>query len=159
MTQPATTCAPETTIAIAGHLMEDNGCGILPVVDLRRRLLGVVTDRDLLLTLANTERHASQLTVLEAMTTDVTTCAPDDDLRFALESMRRRAVRRLPVVDREGHAIGVLSIDDIVRWGVVPGGVKAVYVVEALEQSCDASLANRGIGVQGADDRGAAAEL
>jgi CBS domain-containing protein len=158
MTQPATTCAPETTIAIAGHLMEDTGCGILPVVDLRRRLLGVVTDRDLLLTLASTDRTASQLTVLEAMRTDVATCAPDDDLRFALEAMTRRAVRRLPVIDRDRHAIGVLSIDDIVRWGVVPGGVKAAYVVEALEQICDGSLAHREIGMRAAGDADIAAE-
>ena len=137
MTQPATTCAPETTIAIAGHLMEDAGCGVLPVVDLRRRLLGVVTDRDLLLALANTDRNAAQVTVREAMQQDVSTCASDDELRFALETMRRHAVRRLPVVDRESHVIGVLSIDDIVRWGVVPDGVRAAYVIEALEQICD----------------------
>jgi CBS domain-containing protein len=137
MTQPATTCAPETTIAIAGHLMEDTGGGILPVVDLRRRLLGVVTDRDLLLTLANTERGAAQVTVREAMRSDVTTCASDDELRVALEAMRRNAVRRLPVVDREQHVIGILSIDDIVRWGVVPDGVRAAYVIQALEQICE----------------------
>jgi CBS domain-containing protein len=137
MTQPAATCAPETTIAIAGHLMEDVGCGMLPVVDLRRRLLGVVTDRDLLLALANTDRSARQIMVQEAMNRDVTTCGSDDELSSALQAMRRRAVRRLPVVDREGHVIGVLSIDDIVRWGVVPSGVRAAYVIEALDQICD----------------------
>jgi CBS domain-containing protein len=137
MTQPATTCVPETTIAIAGHLMEDAGCGVLPVVDLRRRLLGVVTDRDLLLALANTERNASQVMVWEAMKRDVTTCAADNDLRSALEVMRRYAVRRLPVIDRDGHVIGVLSIDDVVRWGVVRDGVRAASVIEALEHIYD----------------------
>jgi CBS domain-containing protein len=147
MTQPATTCAPETTIAIAGHLMEDVGCGILPIVDLRRRLLGVVTDRDLLLALANTDRNARQVTVHEAMHRDVSTCASDDDLKFALETMRRQAVRRLPVVDPERHVIGVLSIDDIVRWGVVPDGVRAGYVIEALEQICDGRSVSQDLGI------------
>jgi CBS domain-containing protein len=137
MTQPATTCAPETTIAIAGHLMEDAGVGILPVVDLRRRLVGVVTDRDLLLTLANTDRAAAQVTVGEAMQSDVTTCAADDDLKIAVDAMRRSAVRRLPVIDRDWHVIGILSVDDIVRWGVVPDGVRAAYVIGALEQICE----------------------
>jgi len=137
MTQPAATCAPETTIAIAARLMEDIGCGILPVVDLRRRLLGVVTDRDLLLTLATTDHTARQMQVQDAMNRDVTTCEADDELSSALQAMRRRAVRRLPVVDHERHVIGVLSIDDIVRWGVVPNGVRAAYVIEAMDQICD----------------------
>jgi CBS domain-containing protein len=147
MTQPATTCAPETTIAIAGHLMEDGRCGALPVVDLRRRLLGVVTDRDLLLTLANTNRNAAQVTVREAMQHDVSTCASDDELRFALETMRRQAIRRLPVVDREGHVIGVLSIDDVVRWGVVPDGVRAANVIEALGRICDRRSAGQDLDI------------
>ena len=57
--------------------------------------------------------------------------------RTLRQAMRRRAVRRLPVVDREGHVIGVLSIDDIVRWGVVPTGVRAAFVIDALNQICD----------------------
>ena len=137
MTQPAVTCAPETTVATAGHLMENQGCGILPVVDLRRRLLGVVTDRDLLLALAGTERNAAHVTVQEAMKRTVTTCTEDDELRIALEAMRRTAVRRLPVVDRDGHAIGILSIDDVVRWGVAPEGLRAAHVIDALEQICE----------------------
>lgn len=134
MTQPATMCAPETSVAIAGHLMEDNNCGILPVVDKRRRLVGVVTDRDLLLATANTKRNATHVAVHEAMKSNVTTCFPDDELRVALSTMRAKAVRRLPVTDREGHVLGVLSIDDIVRWGVQPEGLGAVEVIEAFEK-------------------------
>ena len=145
MTQPAITCAPETTVAIAGNLMEDVGCGILPVVDLRRRLLGVVTDRDLLLALAGTDRTARQMMVQDAMNRDVTTCGADDDLGSALQAMRRHAVRRLPVVDCEGHVIGVLSIDDIVRWGVVPTGVRAAFVIDALNQICDRRTSTQSI--------------
>jgi CBS domain-containing protein len=137
MTQPAVTCTPEATVAIVGHLMEDQGCGILPVVDLRRRLLGVVTDRDLLLALASTDRSASQVTIQEAMRRTVTTCGEDDDVRVALDAMRRAAVRRLPVVDRDGHPIGILSIDDVVRWGVAPDGLRAANVIAALEDICE----------------------
>jgi len=145
MTQPAVTCAPETTVAIAGHLMADTGCGVLPVVDPRRRLLGIVTDRDLLMALVSTDRHAGQLSVQDAMKSAVTTCSEDDDLRTALDAMRRTAVRRLPVVDRDGHAIGVLSIDDVVRWGVAPEGVRAAHVIDVLEQICESRTARQNL--------------
>jgi CBS domain-containing protein len=142
MTQPATTCGPETSVAIAGHLMEDNNCGILPVVDNRRRLVGVITDRDLLLAAANTNRNATHVSVHEAMKSDVMTCSPEDDLRVALDAMRAKAVRRLPVTDRERHVLGVLSIDDIVRWGVQAEGLEAGEVIEAFEEI----FAQRGAG-------------
>jgi CBS domain-containing protein len=137
MSQPAVTCAPETSIAIAGGLMEDRDHGFLPVVDIRRRLLGVVTDRDLLLSVANNERSASQIHVYEAMKVKAATCSPDDDLKAALELMRQHSVRRLPVVDRDRHVIGVLSIDDVVRWGVQPRGVSASEVIQTLEWICE----------------------
>jgi predicted transcriptional regulator len=68
------------------------------------------------------------------MRSAVTTCFPDDELRVALNAMRAKAVRRLPVTDREGHVLGVLSIDDIVRWGVQPEGLNAGEVIEAFEE-------------------------
>lgn len=143
MTQPATTCAPETSIAAASYLMEDHNCGILPIVNIRRRLIGVVTDRDLLLAAAGTLRYASVVTVHEAMTAPVMTCFPDDDLKAAVNTMRTRAVRRLPVIDRDRHVIGVLSIDDVVRWGVQPDGLTAAEVIEAFEGICERRAAQQ----------------
>ena len=132
MTQPARTCAAETTVATAGRRMQDGLCGILPVIDPRGKLIGVVTDRDLFLVTAGTRRSASNVTVHEAMTKKVTTCGPNDELAAALTIMRTRGLRRLPVVDLDGHLLGLLSIDDIVRWGVNGNGVTATDVVNAL---------------------------
>ena len=136
MTQPAATCSPDTSIAVAAFLMEDHNCGVLPVVDTRRRLVAIVTDRDLLLAAVRTYRNSSSVWVHEAMQTNVAACCPDDDLYAALKTMRAKAVRRLPVVDTEKHVIGLLSIDDIVRWGVQPGGVTATSVIEGFERIC-----------------------
>lgn len=147
MTQPATTCAPETTIAIAGFLMEDHNCGVLPVVDIRRRLIGVVTDRDLLLAATGTQRNPSLVTVHKAMKAPVITCLPDDDLKSAINTMRAKAVRRLPVVDRDRHVIGLLSIDDVVRWGVQPDGLTPGEVIEAFEGICERRAAQQDLEV------------
>jgi CBS domain-containing protein len=149
MTQPATTCAPETSIAVAGHLMEDHRCGALPVVDIRRRLIGVVTDRDLLLAAVNTNRNATNLSVYEAMKTDVVTCSPDDELATALEAMRTAAIRRLPVIDAQRHVIGLLSIDDVVRWGVARDGVSPAQVIEAFDGICTRRAGDQQIDAMG----------
>ena len=61
MTQPARTCAADTTIAVAGRRMQDGLCGILPVIDARGKLVGVVTDRDLFRVTAGTRRSASKV--------------------------------------------------------------------------------------------------
>jgi len=138
MTQPAITCGPDTSIAVAGSLMAEHNCGVLPVVDTRRglRLVGIVTDRDLLLAAASTNRNSKHVAVYEAMKHTVTTCKTDDTLETALETMRSKGVRRLPVIDSSRHVVGVLSIEDIVRWGVSDSGLAAPAVLGALDQIC-----------------------
>jgi CBS domain-containing protein len=134
MTQPARTCGADTSVAMAGRRMQDGLCGILPVIDGRGKLIGVVTDRDLFLITAGTRRSASNVTVHEAMTQKVVTCGPNDEIAGALGIMRTRGVRRLPVVDLDGHLLGLLSIDDIVQWGVNGSGVSATDVVNTLRE-------------------------
>lgn len=132
MTQPARTCKADTSVAVAGQRMHDGLCGILPVIDSRGKLVGVVTDRDLLLATSGTRRSLSNISVHEAMTATVTTCGPDEAVTAALKTMELRGLRRLPVVDSDGHLIGVLSIDDIVRFGVRDTGVTATDIVDTL---------------------------
>jgi CBS domain-containing protein len=133
MTQPARTCTAETSVAVAGQRMHEGLCGVLPVIDPRGKLVGVVTDRDLLLATTGSRRSASNVSVREAMTADVVACSPNEDVTAALATMRSRGLRRLPVVDPNGHLIGVLSIDDLVRWGVSADGVTAADIVDTLK--------------------------
>ena len=100
MTQPADDCAPETTVAIAGHLMADQAaaCSRLSTC------AGACWASSPIAICSWPRRYgsdAAQITVQEAMKRTVTTCSEDDELRAALDAMRRTAVRRLPVVDRE----------------------------------------------------------
>jgi CBS domain-containing protein len=132
MTQPASTCTADTSAAVAGRRMQVALCGILPVIDARGKLVGVVTDRDLFLITAGAGRSAANVGVHEAMTKKVVTCGPNDELATALATMRARGLRRLPVVDLDGHLLGLLSIDDIVRLGVNGNGVTAADVVNVL---------------------------
>lgn len=133
MTQPARTCTADTSVAVAGQRMQEGLCGVLPVIDPRGRLVGVVTDRDLLLATAGSRRSLSNVSVREAMTASVVTCAANEELAQALATMRSRGLRRLPVVDLDGHLIGLLSLDDIVKWGVDGDGISSSDIVETLK--------------------------
>jgi len=106
-------CRPEDRLVEAGNLMAEVGCGALPVVDSERRLLGMLTDRDVCCAVARSDRKPSEMQVAEAMTAPARSCRAEDPIHQALETMQRYRVRRLPVIDAERRVEGVLSLDDI----------------------------------------------
>ena len=114
MSFPARTCRGNTQLGEAAKMMAANNCGCLPVVDERGYLIGLVTDRDISIMVAQRHQSPWQLAVREAMTKSVVSCAPDDPIDKALKTISDLGVRRLPVVDPAGHVTGLLSIDDLV---------------------------------------------
>ena len=134
MTAPSVTCTPQTSLAVAASRMAEADCGILPVIDERRNLVGVITDRDICLAVSRTNRNAVNISVREVMTPKVVSVRPGDDMRQALALMRRARVRRVPVIDDAGSVIGLLSIDDLVVRGSAPDEVAAREIVETLHE-------------------------
>jgi CBS domain-containing protein len=134
MTRPPLTCRRDTTLATASRRLRDSGCGSLAVLSDRGRLVGILTDRDIAMAVAE-EREPGPRRVEEAMTARVHTCHPDDDVAVALERMASAKIRRLPVVDG-GDVKGMVSIDDIVLWGAQHGGVTAQALTRALRSIC-----------------------
>jgi CBS domain-containing protein len=111
MCRPVSYCSPETSLAAAARLMEENDCGALPVMQ-EGRIAGVVTDRDVCLAVAR--KAAADTTVRQVMSANVATCGVNDEIPGALAIMASRQVRRLPVVDERGGLAGVVSMDDII---------------------------------------------
>ena len=132
MTVPPITCSPQTSLAVAASRMADADCGILPVIDERRNLVGVITDRDICLAVSRMNRNALNISVREVMTRKVVSVGPGDDMRRALALMRSARVRRVPVVDDAGCAVGLLSIDDLVVRVSPLDEVGAREIVETL---------------------------
>jgi CBS domain-containing protein len=114
MTSDVKVCSPDTSLAAVARIMSSRDCGIVPVVDSQRKLLGIVTDRDICLAVATKFPSPEDLPVREIMTTKVYTCAPDDDAPAAMNVMKNHAVRRVPVVTADGRLTGLISIDDLV---------------------------------------------
>src|SRR5215469_14196068 len=113
MTKMPKFCTSGTNLAQAADLMWTARCGALPVVDDQQDVVGILTDRDICLRIANRDCRPSEMTAGEAMTHRVAVCHPDDDIHSALTTMRSRKVRRLPVVSAEGHLEGMLSVSEL----------------------------------------------
>jgi CBS domain-containing protein len=114
MTASAVTCRPEMNLAQAVQLIWERNVGILPVVDEKGTLVGVLTDRDICIALGTRNRLAAELLVSEVAMPKVYTCKSNEDVHEALQLMSAKQVRRLPVINEKGVPVGVLSMDDLV---------------------------------------------
>jgi CBS domain-containing protein len=114
MTKKACSCGPESTLEEVCFLMRRNNCGFLPVVGDGGNVIGVVTDRDMCIALGTRNRKPSDVRVWDVMPHKLFTCMEGDDVHCALKTLRAAQIRRLPVIDRDGSLVGVLSIDDVV---------------------------------------------
>ena len=132
MTEPPLTCTPETSLAVAARLMREADYGTLPVMDSAGRLVGIITDRDICLAVASTNRNAVNIAVREVMTRKVFSALLEDDVHSALATMKGARVRRVPVRDEFGRLQGMLSIEDVVVRGLEGGGIAADEILAAL---------------------------
>jgi CBS domain-containing protein len=110
-------CETYSTLNTAAQTMWDNDIGCLPVVDNERRVVGMVTDRDVCMAAYLQGVPLSGSLVTSAMSKQVFSCAPDDDIAFAEKLMREKQVRRLAVIDAQGRLAGIISLNDIAREG------------------------------------------
>ncbi len=115
MTRDVEACTAETNLADAAMIMWRNDCGVVPVVEEPdRRVIGLITDRDICMAVATKDRRASEISVGEVVTCKVHACAISDDVKSALRTMADRKVRRLPVIGKGGALVGMLSLNDVV---------------------------------------------
>lgn len=146
MSSAVETCETTTDLAAVAMMMWRRDCGIVPVVDAKRRVIGVVTDRDICMAVATRHRRPEELTARDVMIGKLHMVQPDDDVRLALDTMREGRVRRLPVVDAERRLQGIVSINDLVLRAqpVRPRStaeLTANDVLETLQHICAHSTA------------------
>ncbi len=112
MSTPPITIDRNAKIRVAARLMHDNRVGSVLVVDDEGKLIGIVTERDIVFACAE-GWSADQHEVWEIMTENPITIKPSDTIGVALEKMGETGVRHLPVVDDEGKPVGVVAFRDI----------------------------------------------
>jgi CBS domain-containing protein len=115
MTPGPETIQADRPVAEAAKLMKSADAGMIPVLS-NGKLLGTVTDRDIVVRVIAEGKDPQSVTAGEIATTDPVTVEPQQDLEEALHLMARHQVRRLPVVEN-GRLVGVLAQADVAREG------------------------------------------
>jgi CBS domain-containing protein len=135
MTVNVRTCRPDSNLAEAVQDMWEGDCGALPVIGTDGQVVGVITDRDISVAVATKGRTADRIAVREvAFDQLVHTCLPGDDTTAALKVMQTYRVRRLPVVNAQGHLQGIVTLNDIVTHGAA----SSARIVSTLASICKA---------------------
>ena len=117
MTRQPVCCLSEDTVKAVARLLREEDIGSMPVVSdtSSRRLVGIITDRDLVCRVVS-EGLDPSTTVIEAfMTRDPVACRPEQSLESCERLMQVHQIRRVPVVDREGRCIGIVAQADVAR--------------------------------------------
>lgn len=115
MTKDPVCCTASDTVEECARVMRDRDIGAVPIVadEKDKRLVGIVTDRDIVLQLVSEGRNPRQTRVDDIMSRDPATCSPEDGLQQCMDTMEARQVRRMPVVDNRGRIVGVIAQADI----------------------------------------------
>ena len=115
MTSDLTCCLPDDTVHVVAQSMKTQDVGAMPVIDSHdeKRLIGIVTDRDLALKVVAENRDARKTKVEDVMSRKMVVCKTDDSWQIALDAMAQHQLRRIPVVDQAGRLAGIIAQADV----------------------------------------------
>ena len=116
MTKDLVYSSPTDTVSDVAQLMKKEDIGPVLIVSDKangKRLVGIVTDRDLAIKVVGEGRDPKKTKVEEVMTEKVITCRMDDDVQNAMKAMAQYQLRRIPVVDNAGMLVGIISQADL----------------------------------------------
>ncbi|MGD0676325.1 MAG: CBS domain-containing protein [Polyangiaceae bacterium] len=131
---PLATISPQETVEQAARIMRDRGVGSLVVRD-AGHLAGIITDRDLVVRVLAEGVDPTSARVGNFVTYGAITASVHEDLETAAERMRLHGIRRLPIVDDQGDAVGIVTADDL----LVLLGRELSNVCDSIENRSDSS--------------------
>ena len=104
---------PDCKVYDAARIMNENHIGCIPVCDDNKTIVGLLTDRDIVLRTVACDKNTKTTPVSEIMTTNVCTCGYEEDITKAQDTMSRNQIRRIPVVDNQNKMVGILTMGDL----------------------------------------------
>ncbi len=130
MTNPAISVSGEDTVCETARIMQAHNIGSVPVINGKGQVVGIVTDRDIVVRNTSKGDDSCAIKVKEIMTSNVDTVSPEADMKDVITRMGNDKVRRLPVVDA-GVLIGMLTIGDV--------AIEDAYKIEAADALAEIS--------------------
>ena len=122
---------PDATVCEVVKLMEKNHIGCVPVCDKNNCIIGVITDRDIILRSIACDKDVKSTNVSEIMTCNVCTCNENDNISEAEKKMSENQIRRIPVVDNN-KVIGILTIGDLAHYDKEIGENQVCNTIENI---------------------------
>ena len=122
---------PETKIYEIAKLMEKNHIGCVPVCDNQNCIVGVITDRDIILRSIACDKDVKNTMASDIMTCNVCTCNENDDISTAEKKMAENQIRRIPVVDNN-KVIGILTLGDLAHYDEDIGEEQVCCTIEDI---------------------------
>lgn len=107
---------PNTPVSDLARRMREHDIGALPVGE-NDKLIGMVTDRDIVCRGLTNGKDVAKLTARDLMTKTIVWCRDDEDLDDAIRIMEDKRIRRLPVIDKNKRMVGMLSLGDVSHAG------------------------------------------
>ncbi len=133
MTQNPICCAADTTIKEVAKMMLDHDCGEIPVVDNKKRPIGVITDRDIICRILAKGENPLQKQVSECMSQPCITITPETSIEVLCDVLEENQIRRIPVVNDHGSCCGIVSQADIATHDLKE---ELIEVMEMVSQPC-----------------------
>ena len=134
MTKDVVFANKDDSVLTVAKLMKHHNVGAIPIVENAEKVLGMVTDRDIVLNMADYNFDPANTFALKLMTDKLYTVKPEADLSSALALMKKQQIRRLPVME-DNKLVGMLSIGDI--------AVRSDYNMEMSEAIAEISMPDR----------------
>lgn len=129
MSKDIKVCTPHDSITTAAQIMRDFKCGSVPVCE-GKKVVGIITDRDIVLNLVADGKDANSVHCHDCMSTDIVTCTSNTDIHECAKMMADHQVRRIPVVEN-GDIVGIIAIGDLAK--------ENIYINEAGDALSDIS--------------------
>jgi len=122
MTANPACCTPDTSLQDVARMMEQNDCGLIPVVESHSGMMpiGTITDRDIAIRAVAANQNPMNMKALDIMTSDVATVMPEMSIEECFDVMEDREIRRVVVVDSQGKCCGIVAQADVVQSDANP---------------------------------------
>ncbi len=138
MSKDPMTCSPNETLDCAAGIMWDKDCGIVPVIDSDRRVVGVITDRDICMAAYTQGKALKEIPIASIAMKQTVSVRPNDTLQAAENAMKTHQIRRIVVTDDQNRLVGLLSLNDLARHtGRKANGITSDEVTRTLAGICE----------------------
>lgn len=128
------TVSQDTKIVEAMGILIDNKIGCLPVVDSNKRLVGIISDKDIFMAVYKDLKSFESATMLDIMTANLIVGVPDDDLEYIAGLMTKNRIRHIPVME-DDELVGMISIGDLVKSQIDDMEIENRYLRQYIDGS------------------------